>query len=242
MGRAPRSASATGALLLAGALWMSGCGGNDSDAASPEGERDLYDEYVHLQTARSLLEARWSLSRSDHAYLIVDLTGRRLGLELQGVPLAEVPVEQVRLNEAAREALGDTIRFRLIEEPFVVQAEDWVEKVPTLAAKDSAAVLSRPDTTGRLAARIREAAILGVLRCDRGLVLALDGRKRPASLWDHVGSLFGAVGRLLRRDPVRSALDEAGEGSLLIRCRCDPAAVRALAPNLQEGTPVVLRF
>ena len=229
------------ALLLGLALPLAACGEKPGEGP-PASDADLFDEYVSLRTLRSLLEARGSLSRSDRSYLIVDLSGGELRLELQGVLLTTAPVARIRLNARARAALGDTTRFGLIEEPFVVEGEDWFEEVPTLASKDSAAVMSAPDTTGQLAARIRDAAILGLLRCDRELVIALDGRRRPGSIGDRVAGIADAIGRLLRQDPGGRALRRAGREGMLIRLRCDPAAVRALAPNLEAGTPVVLRF
>ncbi len=228
----------------AAALWLligSGCG-NPSTSESISGGVGLEKEYTRLRADNAVLRARLSLSRLNDPYVYVDIPGREVRLELGGVILERVPVQKIEMNRAAKTISRDTTRIAFCSTPFVLESDAWYEDVPTLALKDSSAVMDRPDTTGMLAERVRAARVLGMLRFERDLRIVLEGVGRSRSPIDLLKGAF----RFLRN----SARPGSGDWTLrkmrrrgeVIELRITPAHVRTLAPNLRPGTKLVLLF
>src|SRR5512140_585020 len=90
---------------------------------APDDRASLISERNRLQAENAALDARLSLIKDSGTYLVADLTMRRLQLELQGVALASVPIEAVRLNRHAERLLFGGERSSLLATPFVL-AED----------------------------------------------------------------------------------------------------------------------
>lgn len=203
---------------------------------------DLYQEYVHMRAINAVLLARLNLSKQSDAYLILDLPEREVRLELQGVTLTRVPAREIKLNRLAREISRDTTRIAFCEVPFVLQHDKWFEEIPTLAAKDTAAVMSAPDTTGALAERIRTAPVMALLQFERNLVLVLKGEIPPTGRLERWKNSLRSAWRSLRPQTAEASLREERRRSVLIEFDMEPALVRSLAPNLTKGTKLVLRF
>jgi hypothetical protein len=208
-------------------------GGSDSD---------LEVAYIRERAKNAVYRARLSLSKQDEPYLILDIPEREVRLELQGVTVARVPVRDARLNRLAQEVSRDTTRIAFCEIPFVMEDDHWYEEIPTLALKDSAAVLERPDTTGVLAERIRTAPILSLLRFDRNLVVAFNGYREPTSPTERFRNWAKRFWDRLRPKSAEAALLQRRRDAILVELHLEPAIVRSLAPSLSEGTKLVLRF
>ncbi len=230
-------------ILSAVVLILIALGAVPSTAQEDAPSRDeLYGEYVRLRAVNAVLVARLALSKQEEPYLILDIPEKEVRLELQGVTLTSVPAREIELNRLAREISRDTTRIGFCEVPFVLQQDRWFEEVPTLAAKDTAAVMSSPDTTGALAERIRTAPVLALLRFERNLVLALRGEIPPASRLERWKVSLRRFWRSLRSSTAEGALRVERRRSILIEFDMEPAQVRSIAPNLTKGTKIVLRF
>ena len=62
----------------------------------------LVEERTRLLIENAALRARLSLAREESPYIVVDLPRKMMRLELQGVTLVSVPVQEVLLNRHAR--------------------------------------------------------------------------------------------------------------------------------------------
>jgi hypothetical protein len=202
---------------------------------------ELESEYIHARAKNAVYRARLSLSKEAQPYLILDLPEREVRLELQGVTLTRVPVRETRLNPLAREISHDTTRIAFCEVPFLLQDDRWYEDVPTLALKDSSAVMDRPDTTGALVERIRTTPIVSLLSFDRNLVIALNGYVEPKSTWEKFRHWTRRFWDRLRSGSAQASLIAKRRGSILVELQMEPAQIRSLAPTLSEGTKLVLR-
>jgi hypothetical protein len=210
--------------------------------AGAPSQSELESDYVRLRAMNAVLRARLSLANETLPYLILDLPEREIRLELKGVSLTKVPVHKIALNRLAAEISGDTTRIAFCEVPFVLQQDHWYEAVPTMALKDSAAVMSRPDTTGALVQRIRTTPVLSLLHFERNLVVALDGHIPPESGTERWKAKLRELWRSMKDGTPENALRKRRNESVLIELEMDPAQVRSLAPNLTEGTKLVLLF
>jgi len=225
------------ALILVGEV-----ASDPSCAARAQGAENLDAEYVRLRAVNAVLKARLSLSQQTEPYLILDLPGREVGLELQGVTLTRVPVRKVSVNRLAAEIADDTAGIGFCEVPFVLGEDRWFEEVPTLAVKDTAAIMSHPDTTGALVERIRTTPVLSLLRFDRNLVVALNGYIQPTSRIEGWKRSLRLLWRSLKSKTPEGILQSRRGDSVLLELELEPAQVRSLAPNLTHGTKMVLRF
>lgn len=203
---------------------------------------ELYDEYIRMRAIHSVLVARLNLSKQSDAYLVLDLPEREVRLELQGVTLTRVPAREIEMNRLAKEISRDTTRIGFCEVPFVLQQDRWFEEIPTIAVKDTAAVMSTPDTTGALAERIRTAPVLALLRFERNFVLALNGELPPTGRVERWKKSLRTLWRSYRPHTAEAALRQERRKSVLVEFDMEPALVRSLAPNLTKGTKLVLRF
>jgi hypothetical protein len=201
----------------------------------------LQAEYQRLQSENAALRARLSLSKDPNTYLVADLGERKLELELQGVVLTSMPITTVRLNRHAERLLAGDERARFLEAPFVLAEDRWFEISRTLALKDSAAVRSRPDTTGALMEAIRTQPVTALLNYDRRLTVVLDGKpamtrwqrfRQRITTWLESWS-SGTLAGILRRE----SADE-----VMVTLEMSPPEVRSLAPTLLEGTKLILIF
>jgi hypothetical protein len=212
---------------------------NDSNADPG----DLSDQYTRLRAQNAILRARLSLSKENEPYLILDLPGKELRLELQGVTLIRVPVRTASLNRLAHGVARDTSHISFCEVPFVLQKDRWFEEgVRTLALKDSAAVMNRPDTTGTLVRQIRTASVLSLLQFDRNLLVILDGNIPLESRIDRWKKEFRDFRRSFQEETPEWLLAREKRRSVMIQLDMEPASVRTLAPNLRQGTKLILRF
>ncbi len=211
-------------------------------AAEPVGRESIEDEYVRLRAMNSVLRARLSLSNDSVPYLILDVPEREVRLELKGVALTKVPTRKIVMNRLAAEISGDTTRIGFCEVPFVLEMDHWYEETPTMALKDSAAVMSKPDTTGALAQRIRTAPVLSVLRFERNLVVALNGFVPVESRTERWKAKARAWWRSMKEGTQEAKMRALRNKSVLLEVEMEPAQVRSLAPTLTKGTKLVLRF
>ncbi len=209
---------------------------------TPPASGEIRDEYVRLRAVNAVLRARLALSKEPIPYLILDLPEREMRLELQGVTLTRVPIRRIALNRLAEEISRDTTRIAFCEVPFVLQQERWFESVPTLAQKDTSAVMSRPDTTGALAERIRTTPVLYLVRYERNLAIAMQGYFPPQTRIDRWKARIKAWWRSMKAETPEGFLRKERRESVLVELDMEPAQVRSIAPSLTEGTKLVLRF
>jgi hypothetical protein len=200
------------------------------------------DEYVRLRAINAVLRARLSLSNESVPYLILDVPEREIRLELKGVALTKVPIRKIAINRLASEVSSDTTRIAFCEIPFVLERDRWYEAVPTLAMKDSSGVMSKPDTTGALAERIRTSHILAVLHFERNLAVSLDGIIPIESRTERWKAKVRAWWRSMKEGTPEREMRRLRDRSVLIEIDMEPAQVRSLAPTLTKGTKLVLRF
>lgn len=226
---------------LAGVSMRSGAALAQTGGQSDSGD-EIYSEYVRQRAVNAVLRARLTLSKEALPYLILDLPEQEMRLELQGVILSRFPARKVRLNHLAKEISRDTTRIAFCEVPFELQHDRWFEKAKTLALKDTSAVMSSPDTTGALAEAIRTSPILALLRFDRNLAVALNGDVPPESLWERVKKKVRSWWNLYRKGTPEGSLRVQRRDTVSIELEMEPAEIRSLAPNLTEGTRLVLRF
>jgi hypothetical protein len=210
--------------------------------APAKSHAELEEDYIRARAKNAVYRARLSLQKENQPYLIIDIPEREVRLELQGVTLTRVPVRETRLNPLAREISHDTTRIAFCEVPFQLQDDRWYEDIPTLALKDSSAVMDRPDTTGALVERIRSTPILSLLSFDRNLVVAFNGYLEPTSSWDRFRQWTRRFWDRLRAGSAQAKLIGKRRESILVEVQMEPAQVRSLAPTLTEGTKLVLRF
>lgn len=189
-----------------------------------------------------MLRARLSLGKQNEPYVILDLPALEVRLELQGVSLVKVPIRKIDLNRLASGISRDTTHIGFCEVPFVLKRDQWFEDVPTLALKDSSAVMSRPDTTGTLVNQIRTASVLSILHFDRNLVVALDGNIPPPSRIDRWKDRFRKWRLSFSPRTPEGQLAQERRRTVMLRLEMEPASVRTLAPNLTTGTKLILRF
>lgn len=221
-------------------LLIIGC--SDGSDIGTLSSSELREEYNRLRAVNAVLRARVSLSKHNEPYLIVDLPEREVRLELQGMVLTRAPIDGVKLNRQAKSISRDTTRVAFCETPFVLEEEGWYEHARTLALKDSTAVMSSPDTTGKLTEKVRKARVISLLHFDRNLVVALNGRHRPSSIFARLGGWFSSVWHLVRPGSGEWPLRKVRREKILVELRMEPGMVRTLAPNLREGTRLVLLF
>jgi hypothetical protein len=236
VGNGSRFASAVVFLTLLAGVACSGL-----TPQQPESE-ELRRELDRLRFANAVLRTRLAVAADDEPYVVLDLPERELRLEFRGLVLSRSVIAKVKLNRRARRISGDTTRIGFCRLPFHLRQEGWYEDVPTLALKDSTVVMSQPDTTGLLAEQIHRARILGLLRFDRDLAVALTGRSPPASVAGHVKTwLLNALRPLWPGSGVWQ-LRTARREAILLELMMDPVLVRSLAPSLKDGTRLVLEF
>lgn len=236
-GRLRRSSITAGLLVLAYCVSALA-----AIAAEPPNREATQDELIHLRAVNALLRARLSLSNESVPYLILDIPEREVRLELKGVALTKVPIRKITTNRLAAEIASDTTRIGFCEVPFVLQMDHWYEEVPTMALKDSAAVMSKPDTTGALVQRIRTAPVLSMLRFERNLAVALDGFIPIESRTERWKAQVRAFWRSMKEGTPERELRRLRKEAVLIEVDMEPAQVRSLAPTLTKGTKLVLRF
>ncbi len=210
-------------------------------SAAQEDRSDLIQERDRLLRENAALEARLSLAKDPNIYLVADLEKRQLELELQGVDLTSLPIQEVRMNRHAERLLTGNERADLLQTPFELEEDRWFEVAKTLAVKDSAAVRSRADTTGALMLAIRTSPVTAMLNYDRRLTLVLQGMpeltrwqafRAKVSDWLESWS-SGTLQGILRRE----STDE-----IMVTLVMSPSDVRSLAPTLTEGTKLILIF
>lgn len=230
-------------------LWISvilvvvilSCQGSDEGEPAKSIEQ-LREELIDLQALQAVLEARIELGSEQDSYLILDLPERELRLELQGVDLARYPIREISMNRRTRSISQDTARISFCQHPFALQRDRWYEQVRTLALKDSTAIGSLPDTTGELARQITRSRVLALLDFDRDLVVALHGTRNPRNVFDHFLASLSSIARWVRPGSGEGRRAWKRTSTTFIELRMEPAAVRSLAPNLREGTRLILRF
>lgn len=221
-------------------LMVVACGGKTDEQSSDS--TDLRRALDSLRATNAVLHARLAVAQENEPYLVLDIPERELRLEFCGLVLNRSEIRGVKFNRRARRISRDTTRVGFCRIPFRLRDEGWYEDATTLALKDSTVVMSRPDTTGRVAEQIQKARVLALLRFDRELVVALHGQYRPTSLPGHLKAwLAGALRPLLPGSglwQLRTMKREA----ILVELKMDPGLVRSFAPNLEDETQLVLRF
>jgi hypothetical protein len=208
----------------------------------PSRPADLIVEYDRLRADNAVLRARLSLRKLDVPYLVLSLPDKEIRLEMSGLVLTRSPIRSVTFNRRAGGISHDTTRIAISEIPFVLQDEYWYEEAPTLALKDSAAVMSRPDTTGQLVEQIRQARVMALLEFDRDLAIALNGQSRPSSIPARLKSWLRGMVRPMRPGSGVWPLRTMQRRSVFVELKMEPAVVRSLAPNLRKGTRLVVQF
>lgn len=211
-------------------------------AAEPTDRDGIADDYVRLRAINAVLRARLSLSNDSVPYLILDVPEREIRLELKGVALTKVPIRKITINRLASEVSSDTTRIAFCEVPFVLERDRWYEDVPTLARKDSTRTMTKPDTTGALAERIRTSPVLAVLRFERNLAVSLAGFIPIESRTERWKVKARAWWRSMKEGTQEREMRRLRDRSVLIELDMEPSQVRSLAPTLTTGTKLVLRF
>ena len=209
--------------------------GSDADPQSLLGERR------RLSMENASLGARLSLAKDPSPYLVADLSARMLFLELQGVPLTSLPIRNVRLNEHAHRLLDGSDRASLLETPFTLAEDRWFEVAKTLALKDSSAIRSRPDTTGALMEAIQTSPVTALLSFDKRLNLVLEG-KIPKTGWAAIRERITAWLQSWSSGTLEGILRRQSADEVMVTLALSPADIRSLAPNLTEGTKLVLVY
>ncbi len=199
----------------------------------------LVEERSRLLVENAAMRARLSLSKDQSVYLVADLGSRRLRLELQGVALYSVPIQEVALNRHARRVLRGPDRVRLLESPFTLSEDRWFEVSKTLALKDSAAVRSEPDTTGALMQAIRTSPVTAMLQFDRRLTMVLDGQP-PRTRWEIWREKAKAWLRSWSAATLEGILRRQSSDEVMVTLVLTPSDVRSFAPTLTEGTRLIL--
>jgi hypothetical protein len=199
----------------------------------------LIEERSQLLLENAALRARLTLSSDASAYLVADLAHDHLDLELQGVRLATVPIDRVTLNRHAKRVLHGPDRVKLLEVPFTLVDQRWFEPTKTLALKDTAAVRSRPDTTGALMQAIRTTSVTAMLGYDRRLTLVLDGEP-PRSHWARLRQKIQQWFRSWSATTVEGILRRQSSDEVMITLQMSPSDVRSLNPTLIQGTRLIL--
>jgi hypothetical protein len=210
--------------------------GQDADGRSA-----LFGERDRLRNEIAALQARLSLSKDSNVYLVADLPGRKISLELQGVTLTSLPVEELLLNRHAKRLLSAGERVKFLETPFVLADERWFELVKTLASKDSSAVRAHADTTGALMEAIRTSPVTAMLTYDRRLTVVLEG-KPPRTRWQHLRERVRRYLESWSSGTLDGVLKRQSTDEVMVTVEMTPADVRSLAPTLQEGTKLILIF
>ncbi len=208
-------------------------------ARAEEGRSDLVEERSRLLVENAALRARLSLAREQGIYVVADLSRRRVDLELQGVVLTTVPIEEVILNRHAKRLLRGPERIKLLEVPFSLVDQRWFETSKTLALKDSSAVRDRPDTTGALMQAIRTTPVTAMLSYDRRLTLVLEG-KPPRTRWEKLREKAREWFRSWSAATVEGVLRRQSSDEVMVTLKMSPSEVRSLNPTLVEGSRLVL--
>lgn len=209
-------------------------------AGQETADRDrLVEERSRLLVENAAMRARLSLSKDQAVYLVADLGGQRLRLELQGVTLYSVPIQEVVLNRHAKRVLKGPDRVRLLESPFTLGEDRWFEVSKTLALKDSAAVRSTPDTTGALMQAIRTTPVTAMLHFDRRLTMVLDGQP-PRTRWEAWRERAKAWLRSWSAATLEGILRRQSSDDLMVTLILTPSDVRSFAPTLIEGTRLIV--
>lgn len=199
----------------------------------------LVQERARLLVENAALRARLSLSRDQSPYIVVDLSKKALQLELQGVTLTSVPVQEVLLNRHAKRTLAGPDEVKLLETPLSLQEDRWFEVDKTLALKDSTAVRSRPDTTGALMQRIRLSPVTALLSYDRKLTLVLDG-KPPRTRWERLREKARNWFRSWSAGTLEGLLRRQSTEEVMVTLVMAPSDVRSMAPSLLPGTRLIM--
>jgi hypothetical protein len=210
-------------------------------AAAGEDRGTLLKERQRLRSENAALSARLSLSKESNTYLVADLSVKKISLELQGVPLFSIPIQEVRLNKHAERLLAEGEQPSMLETPFVLQEDRWFDQAKTLALKDSSAVRSKPDTTGALMEAIRSTPVTAMLTYDRRLTVVLEG-KPPQSRWQQLKERVSDWFRSWSYATRQGVLRRQSSDEIMVTLRMSPPDVRSLAPTLMEGTRLVLIF
>jgi hypothetical protein len=203
--------------------------------------RGVIREREQLRDENAALQARLSLSKDVVTYLVADLPLQRLRLELQGVTLTSLPIEEVSLNRHARRLLAGAERVKFLESPFVLGDDRWFELAKTLALKDSSAVRARADTTGTLMQAIRTTPVTAMLTYDRRLTLILEG-KPPRTRWQRLREKITTYLQSWSSGTMEGILKRQSSDELMVTLVMSPADVRSLAPTLVEGNKLILIF
>jgi hypothetical protein len=226
--------------LLLAAVVALGLGPSSSAAwAAGPSRAELVVERTHLMIENAALRARLSLARDQSPYIVVDLPRKTMQLELQGVTLTSVPVQEVLLNRHAKRTFASEDEVNLLETPFVLQEDRWFEVGKTLALKDSSAVRSRPDTTGALMQQIRLSPVTALLSYDRELTLVLDG-KPPRTRWERLREKVRNWFRSWSAGTLEGLLRQQSSEEVMVTLVMAPADVRSLAPSMLTGTRLIL--
>lgn len=196
-------------------------------------------ERERLLRENAAIQARISLSKDDNAYLVADLPNRSLRLELQGVALASLPIDRVRLNKHAQRLLTTSEGNQLLQTPFVLGVDRWFELSPTLGAGDSTAAASKPDTTGARMEAIRTEPVTAILSYDRRLTLVLDG-KPPQTRWQRLRERVSTWLRSWSAGTLPGILRRQSSDEIMVTLEMSPPDVRSLAPSLVDGTKLIL--
>lgn len=199
----------------------------------------LVEERTRLLIENAALRARLSVARDDSPYIVVDLPRKIMQLELQGVTLTSVPVQEVLLNRHARRTFTSADEVKLLETPFALQEDRWFEVDKTLALKDTSAVRSRPDTTGALMQKIRLSPVTALLSYDRRLTLVLDG-KPPRTRWERLREDARNWFRSWSAETLEGLLRRQSSEEVMVTLSMAPADVRSMAPSLLAGTRLIL--
>lgn len=199
----------------------------------------LVEERTRLLIENAALRARLSLAQEESPYIAVDLPKRMVRLELQGVTLTSVPVQEVFLNRHARRTLTSADEVKLLETPFALREDRWFEVGKTLALKDTTAVRSRPDTTGALMQQIRLSPVTALLSFDRKLTLVLEG-KPPRTRWERLRENARNWFRSWSAETLEGLLRRQSSEEVMVTLVMAPADVRSMAPSLLAGTRLIL--
>jgi hypothetical protein len=223
------------ALLLFGLL----AGPAPAARAAGSSRSALEEERTRLLVENAALQARLSMAREDSPYIVVDVARKLMELELQGVTLTSVPVQEVILNRHAKRTFTSADEVKLLDTPFGLQEQRWFDVDKTLALKDSSAVRSRPDTTGALMQKIRLSPVTALLSYDRKLTLVLDG-KPPRTGWERLRERARNWFRSWSAGTLEGLLRRQSSEEVMVTLVMAPADVRSLAPSLLAGTRLIL--
>jgi len=197
------------------------------------------EERNRLMRENAVMQARVSLSKDNAVYLVADLGSMNLRLELQGVTLASLPIDEVRLNKHAERLLTGDDSVRMLATPFALSGDRWFELNRAVATVDSSSTDSKPDTTGARMELIRTQPVTAMLTYDRRLTMVLEGQP-PRTRWQKLKDKAKTWLQSWSSGTLAATLRRQSADEVMITLEMAPADVRSLAPTLVDGAKLIL--